>query len=290
MNERQRLIVHAPRWIMYPMILIGFGAFALDVIGDNTASNSHLMAIGDTLSTFDPAALVVLLVFWLVLAAMFVEFIHHEISDALSYRAAGRPILELRRSRLITLLVLVPIAAAFVLAMDLYVLVPDALPYTVDRPDLMGWMVFAFFCALGHFVLIAFLTRAIRNRPVFVATDQGFLWEPGDLSMGFIRWMDVAGITESELIVGGVGVNNAGATTRRMLVVSLRDPERYADRFTAPIQWLKTLSSKFVRWQIERAGDVVIDPADLGGRYSDVRAVMVEKVRQAGGKVEFVQG
>lgn len=288
MKERQRKILEAPRFLMYPLGVVLFGAFAWDFFKERSGSSSALGSVIDTLEAAEQPFLFLFFgLFWLLLGALVIELVRREMTSAAEYRVDGRPILTLKSSNLVDLLVLVPIVLMFVAAMNLWVFAPETLLVQIDAPDAFGWMIFWFFYCLAHFLLVAFLVRALRNRPFFVATGQGFIYEPGGLSMGFVRWKDVSEVTETELVFGSGGGPAGAPYLSRALVITLRNPEHYASRLSAPMGWLQRLGSRYVNWQVDKAGDIVIDPRELRQRYADVRKVMVEMVGTNGGTIVF---
>lgn len=285
MNERQRRVVQAPRYLLYPMLVAGTGAFAWDLIENRTGPTSHLKSLIDRADAAAQPVLILLTgMFWILLGVLIIEFIHREVVDAADYRTVGRPVLTLRRSWITNFLFALPLLSVLVVGINLLLFAPDRLPAGFGSAGLFEWMILWFFYGLIHFLFVVLLVRIVRNRPIFAATDEGFICEPGGDSMGFVRWADVAGMIETDLLVGG---ESGGMQWRRMMVVTLKDPEHFAARLIKPVRWLQGRSRRFVQWQIDRPGDIVIDPPEMGWRYPDVRKVMTDKIGAAGGTVEI---
>lgn len=231
----------------------------------------------------DPVGLGVVLLFWLVFAALFLEFVKREVTGVVKRSNPGAVQLEIAASQPIVRFVPPLVALVVVVGLNAVVFAAGFLEFNFSEADLASKAAFWLFYAIGHFLLLAFVLRAVRNRPFFVLSDRGFIYEPGDLSPGLILWRDIASLREVDLLAGDAG--SGGPTMRRTLVVGLRDPDKYFVRYNPLLRLLHGLLIRIVRIQADGVGDLVIEAADLGERYAEVRALMARKVADAGGAV-----
>jgi len=133
---------------------------------------------------------------------------------------------------------------------------------------------------------VVFVLRAVRNRPFFVLSERGFLNEPGDLSVGFVRWEDIKSLAEADLLASRPG--QGSPALRRTLVVSLKNPEAYNQRYNPLLRAINALAMRVVQYQVEGSADMVIRADDLDVRYEEVRTVMAQHVAKAGGSVSLL--
>jgi len=120
----------------------------------------------------------------------------------------------------------------------------------------------------------------IRNRPWFVLTRRGFLYAPGDLSPGLIRWEDVTDILETELLASNGA--RGSAIRRRALVVTLKDPDKYLGGYNPLLKVFDRLSRAMVRAQTGGNSDLVLLADDFGQRYGEVKQRIYEFASQHG--------
>jgi hypothetical protein len=119
--------------------------------------------------------------------------------------------------------------------------------------------------------LLGCLSMALRRAPWFVLTPRGFLYAPGGVSPGFVRWEDVAGLRETEIVSDRRG---QGARPEGVLAVGLRDPSKYRARYNPLLAALARLGGKLHEAQTGGAADILINPVDFGDRYGEIKARM----------------
>lgn len=277
MNSRQKKIIRILQFIFYPIAAVMLIAFAWDFLRVMTGTGVEILTEGEREPQTDWVAVAVLLVFWVVFLALLIEFLAREIFRLAPRDGMGTVLLEIGSSH--TFLHFIPLLAVipFVVGFNVFLIKPDIVEIDIARVSLAEHMAFWLFYGIAHLLLVGFLLRAIRNRPFFVVTEKGFLYEPGDISPGLIRWEDVAEIKEAELL-SGQGVVS-GPTTRPVLAVGLKDPEKYSVRYTPLLRLLNRMLTKAVRYQTDGPGDVVLAAEDFGARYGEIRDLMMEKVR-----------
>lgn len=189
---------------------------------------------------------------------------------------AGEVVLELRNSRagsVVLVVVLLIFAAIVAYALDLQTQPGDAFDPPVPPPTLEWRAVIGFFTVVWAFLLVAFTVRAVRNPPWFVLTRKGFVYQPGDTSPGLIRWEDVVDIKEDRVVSTG---GNGAAAPRAVLVVVLRDGERYVARYNPILAAVVRFAGGVLRAQTGGRGDVYLDPVHFGARYEEIKALMIE--------------
>jgi hypothetical protein len=138
--------------------------------------------------------------------------------------------------------------------------------------DLPFQMVAGLFVLIWAVLLLGLLSMAIRNAPWFVLTPRGFLYAPGGMSPGFVRWEDVTGLRETD-IVSGRGRDSP--RLERVLAVGLRDPSKYSARYNPMLAALVRMGGALYRTQTGGAADILIDPSHFGDRYDAIKARMI---------------
>lgn len=279
MNSRQTKIIRILQFVFYPIAAIMLIAFVLDFSRVWSGQGVEIIAAGERPVETDWVALGVAILFWIVFLALAIEFVARELFRLRSRDALGRVILEI--GRVDSLVRFIPLVGVlpFVVGFNLFLLKPDIVSIDTTRVSITELLIFWLFYGIAHLLLVVFLLRAIRNRPFFIVTDKGFLYEPGDISPGLIRWEDVSEIKEAELLSGQGTVS--GPTTRPVLAVGLKDPDKYSARYTPLLGMLNRLLTKAVKYQTEGPGDVVLAAEDFGDRYGEVRNLLMEKAKAA---------
>ncbi len=285
MNESQLKIIRAMQWVVYPVAVVLLAAFAWDVFSDSE-SDLFATASGVLGDVGDPFLLGVVLLFWVVFAALLIEFIKREVTGAFKRSNLGAVLLEMSAPKAGIRFLPPLVALYFVAVLNAIVFAGEFLEIDPGEADLAVQLVFWLFYGIGHFLLLAFLLRAVRNRPFVVLTDRGFIYEPGDLSPGLVLWRDVESLKEVDLLAGDTSYGGPGL--RRTLVVSLRDPDKYIARYNPLLRLLYGLLISVVRIQADGSGDIVVEAGDFGRRYDEARALMARKVAEAGGAVSLV--
>jgi hypothetical protein len=279
MNSRQKTIIRILQLIFYPLAAVMVAVFVWNFIRNPEASTVEFIDAGTRTPPFDPVMLVVVLLFWIVFLALLFEFLAWEIFRLRPRNEMGRIILEIGAAR--SALRFVPFLAAIPFVVGFNAIVFGLAPLDVDMQSvsLAEHLVFWLFYGIAHFLLVAFLLRAVRNRAFFVLTSKGFLYEPGDVSPGLILWEDVAELREAELLSRSTSFSGPSMTTA--LTVALKDPAKYNQRYTPLLALLNWLLTKFVRYQTGEPGDIVLLANDFGDRYDEVKALMLERVQAA---------
>jgi hypothetical protein len=284
MNDNQRKIIRAMRLVSFPIALLMLGAFAWEAF---SGRDSNLTA-----RTFDflgvigsPLLIGAALFFWVIFAALLIEFLKRELPGGADRAPLGNVMLSIRRPMLVVR-VLQPLAALSVMiGMNLIVFAPAALDIQLGGAGPAMHLLFWLFYGISLFMAVVLVLRAIRNRPYFVLSDRGFLYAPGDLSPGIVLWQDIVGLKEADLIYGRNSY--AGSRLRRTLIVTLKDPEKYTSRFNPLLRQIYIQLIKAIRFQVAGSGDLVIAADDFGRRYDEVRALMSRQVSKAGGEVSI---
>ena len=150
---------------------------------------------------------------------------------------------------------------------------PDAheLP-PMDAWDAQAWLIAGLFTLIWAVLLLGFLGMAMRRTPWFVLTPRGFLYAPGGMSPGFVRWEDVTGLRETEVVKAGT---RGKARASRVLAVGLRDPAKYRANYNPLLGALVRLGGKLYEAQTEGPADILIDPEGFGNEYDAILARMV---------------
>lgn len=274
MNSQQKTLVRILQLIFYPIAAITTAVFVWNFVV-NPGDRIVEMADEPTAApASDPVALAVVLLFWVVFLALLSEFLAREIFRLRPRSEMGRVILEIGASsgalRFVPLLAAIP----FVLGFNAMVFGIVQLDIDMQRVSLAEYLVFWLFYGIAHFLLVAFFLRAVRNRAYFVLTTKGFLYEPGDVSPGLIRWEDVSEIKEVELLSSSTSFSGPGVRTA--LAIALKDPAKYNRRYTPLLGLLNWLLTKFIRYQTGGPGDIVLAAEDFGARYDEVKARMMD--------------
>ncbi|HAY08311.1 MAG TPA: hypothetical protein PKV67_07370 [Hyphomonas sp.] len=263
------------QWVFYPMAAVMLLAFLADVFGGYRYWTEAVWGSVDR--AIDPFAIIVLGIFFIVLAALIWQFILIEFSRVRQQRKVGKPLIEIYSPRLATRFILPLLALLFALGLNAIVLVPS----TADL-DPAGWeleplMALVFFYIVAHFLLIAFTLRAFRKLPIFVATDEGFVYEPGDMSPGLIRWSDISEGAEAALLTSGSS-NIGGPRTGLTIVLSLKDPDTIFSAYNPLLRNINTLATRVIKYQSGGVGDIILAAEDFGARYEEVRSLIRSKL------------
>lgn len=278
MNSRQKTIIHILQLIIYPIAAIMVAVFLWGFI--NSAGDGRVERLDGLAPASDPVMLTVALLFWAVFLALLFEFFAREIFRLRPRSEMGRVVLEIGATpgvlRFVPLLAVIP----FVLGFNAVVFGAVQLDVDVQRVSFAEHLVFWLFYGIAHFLLIAFFLRAVRNRAFFVLTTKGFLYEPGDVSLGLIRWEDISEIKEVELLSRSTSF--AGPGVRTALAVGLKDPAKYNGRYTPLLGLLVWLLTKVIRYQTGGPGDIILAAEDFGVRYDEVKALMTDSVHERG--------
>ena len=138
----------------------------------------------------------------------------------------------------------------------------------------VGFLVF-FMC---HFLLIVTVQLIWLRPSFFIVTKNGFLYEPGSISPGLILWEDIEAINEADLLYNPGGWQ--GSTTRTYLVVTLKEPSRYFQRYNILLRLIVIMTAKLTKLFSGKSGDIIIQPWDFGNRYNEIKTLMEEYMKK----------
>jgi hypothetical protein len=195
----------------------------------------------------------------------------------------GQPIVVLRRSRTGTIVWLVltvwlvgGLASLAFVPADVLADIDLQNPFAGDL-SLEFKAAIALFAGTGLFLIVAFATRAIRNRPWFLLGSLGFVYRPGDVSPGVVRWSDIREIRTGEVLSAQ---GRGPSVLKPALIVTLKHPERHTQRYTLLLGLLVRALTRLLSAQTE-GGDLYLDPSDFGADYEKVLALMRERLGAA---------
>ncbi len=146
---------------------------------------------------------------------------------------------------------------------------PDVTP--ISEWEFQFQLMGGLFVLIWVVALLGFLSMAVRRAPWFVLTPRGFLYAPGGMSPGFVRWEDVTGLRETEIVSDR---RRRGPQLERVLAIGLRDPSKYRARYNPLLGALVRLGGKLYEAQTAGPADILINPSDFGARYGEVKARM----------------
>jgi hypothetical protein len=276
MNSRQKTIIRVLQLIFYPIAAIMLVGFAWNFYRIMTGQGEvEILTDADRAPETDWVAVAVVGLFWFVFLALLIEFLAREILRRHPRDGLGTALVEIGRTNSPLRFLLVVGVLPFVVGLNLILLRPEALNIDPAQISLQELMAFWLFYGIAHFLLVAFVLRALRNRPFFILTDKGFLYEPGDISPGLIRWEDVAEIKEAQLLTSR---GRYGPTTGTVLAVALKNPEDYAPRYTPLLRMLNAALTPLIRYQTGGPGDIVLASEDFGARYGEIKDLMTKHV------------
>lgn len=275
LNKRQLKILSVLQWIFYPVAAVMLLAFLADFFGGYRYWTEAVWGSVDR--AVDPFAIIVLGIFFVVLAALVWQFLINEFSRVRQRRKIGKPLIEIYPPRVATRFILPLVSLFFVIGLNAIVFTPGT-----DDLDPSGWaleplLALIFFYIVAHFLLIAFMLRAFRNLPVFVATDEGLIYEPGDVSPGLIHWSDISKGAEAALLTSGSS-NIGGPRTGLTIVLSLKDPDAVFAAYNPLLRSINKFATGVIKYQSGGVGDIVLAAEDFGLRYDEVRALIRSKL------------
>lgn len=276
MNERVATILRGLGWAFYALGAATGAIFLFNAADTSPSGGGGAIArLEETVSAV--IAVILLGFFSIVFVALAWEFVRRQRVGGAARADLGAVVLALGQTNPIARFAPVLGTLALVVLMNMLVFAPDH--FSLERQSIgFGEIVaFGFFYVVGHFLLVVFALRAVRDQPYFVATENGFVYEPGDLSPGLIRWADIAGVKETQLLYRPGSY--AGPSTQTALVVTLKNGEAYAQAYNPLLRWLLALLLPAVRQQAGGSGDMVLLAADFGARYEEVKSLIGRYVR-----------
>lgn len=254
------------KWIQFGALLVVVGGLAAGfLLGDGARDVLAMVERGFVVAMVAIMGLVVLALGWQALA---------DLSKSPTDGVTGQVALSITAPRR-GLWVVVGVLAVGAIATAWWVRTgpsPDANATGMSdlalEPRLMAWL----FIAIWAVLMLGFTAMAIRRAPWFVLTDRGFLYAPGGVSPGFVRWEDVTSLRETEVVDGRTRTKPKAT---RVLAVGLRDPSKYNARYTPMLALLVRLGGKLYAAQTDGPADILIDPTHFGDAYDGVLARMV---------------
>lgn len=111
----------------------------------------------------------------------------------------------------------------------------------------------------------------------FVATEEGFICEPGDVSPGLIRWSDICEGAEAALL-SSRSTNVAGPRTASTIVLSLKDPDTVFAAYNPLLREINQVATRITRYQSGGVGDIVLAAEDFGVHCDAVRALIRDRL------------
>ncbi len=275
MNKRQLTILGVLQWIFYPVGALMLLACLADFFGGYRYWTEQVWGFFKTAE--DPFAIIVILFFYVVLVALVWQFLLIEFSRKRQRRKLGTPLIELYPPRFATRFILPFLALFFAVGLNAVVFVPGATDLDSAALGLDALLYLLFFYLVAHFLLVAFTLRAVRQLPFFVATDLGFIYEPGDVSPGLIKWSDISEGAEAPLLTSGAA-NIGGPRTAPTIVVSLKDPDSVFVAYNPILRGLNKVATRVVKYQSGGIGDIILAAEDFGQHYDDVRTLIRKKL------------
>lgn len=284
MNDKQKGFIRKLQWIFYPiaglMLLQFLGKFLIAFSGDSS-SNSNSASIDAFLEWFDKALLwVVLGVTFIALVSIVQQFLvgGSKVKRPVSDPASKANIIwqkEAPKMPLVRLLLFL-VAIAFAVLFTLLVFFPQRIldERVLQNVGFQEKLIVGLFFVIANFLVIVFGKRLFsRQPPIFVATAEGFCYEPAGISSGWIRWNDIQEVRETAVLAGSRLRN--GPSTIPALGISLKNPEAYNLAAFAPVmRKLASVSQDFRNYETEGVGDLLIDPVDFGNDYDHVKSLI----------------
>ena len=287
MNDKQKSIVRKLQWIFYPiaglMLLQFLGKFITAFSGDSSSNSTSIDAF---LEWFDKALLwVVLGVTVIALVAILQQFF---VGGSTAKRLVSDPApkaniiwqKEAQKMPLLGLLLFL-VAVGFAVLFTLLVFFPQMILNERVLQDVSSQekLVVGLFFVLANFLVIVFGKRLFsRQPPIFVATAEGFCYEPAGISSGWIRWNDIEEVRETNVLAGSRLRN--GPSTIPALGIRLKNPEAYnLAAFTPLMRKLVSLSQDLRNYETDGVGDLLLDPVDFGNDYDHVKSIIKKYAR-----------
>lgn len=278
MNDRQRAILKKMMGVcIFLMILFVFFFFWPNFTGGNqeeAASSAHQFFNWVKWLMFIP-----LLVGPFILYAFIREFFKKQKIDQTGAATADVLLTIQVPNRRINILFGLLITLSFTVILMILLFRPDII---LDQHQLDGItstekFIFGFFSVLCLFLLIAGGRQLFTDQYVFIATTKGFQYTPAGINMGWVLWEDVNAVREASVLSGN---SLLGAiTTIPVLGIRLRNPDDYAKKYNPALQKLSSLTGKFNNFQTEGVGDILLNPADFGKRYTEVKKLMESRIQ-----------
>jgi hypothetical protein len=276
MNENQRRLLIKLQWFTIPFMILVV-AFS---IWPHFSTGNKVEAAESARQFFQWAELLILIPFLIcvfVAYAFMREFFRKIKTDETNQAASADVLLKMKALGNKPAIFLVSLATlGFVVLMNLLLFKPQTIleDYQLEAVTLGEKCFFGFFYILCHFLLIVFIRQLFSNSYLFIATVKGFKYTPAGISSGWVFWEDIEEVREASVLFGN---SVAGPTTVLVLGIKLRYPENYIQNYNPALQTLLTAAGQLNNYQTEGAGDLLLNPADFGNRYEEVKALIKMK-------------
>lgn len=279
MNENQRSLIRKLQWYTIPVMIL-WVLYAVWPHFTNGKQEEAAAASREFLKWIDLLALVPFFVCAYAAYALMREFFSKRKTREWNDVGNAEVLLQVEvPNQLAGKILVLLFSLGFAAFMNLLLFAPLMIlePYQLKEITVFEKGLFFFFYVLCHFLVIVFSRNLFVNHPLFIATTKGFQYTPAGISSGWVLWEDVEEIRESSILSGN---KIGGATTVPVLGLKLRYPENYAAVYNPALQKLVQLAGKLHNYQTEGAGDLLLNPADFGEKYREVKVLLETQILQ----------
>jgi hypothetical protein len=272
MNENQQRLLKTLRWFTIPsfLLIVGFSLWPYITSGNKeeaAETSRQFFRLTELLM------IVPLILFAFVVYALMREFFRkRKTVDTKEALADVLIKIEAPHNKLGTVITLL-VVLGFAVLVNLLLFSPETIlqPQQLEEITIAEKSIFGFFYVLCHLLLIVFVRQLFTTNYLFIATAKGFQYTPAGISSGWVLWEDIEEIRESSVLSGN---NIGGPKVVPVLGIKLRLPEKYAANYNPALQKLILLGGQLNNFQTEGAGDLLMNPADFGERYEEVKALI----------------
>lgn len=131
-----------------------------------------------------------------------------------------------------------------------------------------GIIIISIIGIIGSLVLYMSIKMMIQQPPVITINENGFEYNPGGVSSGWIPWTNVAEIKSVEVRTQQGNLN--GPIWERTLAVKLKDPAPYRDQYNVLLRGLMKLNDKMYD------ADIFFRMSSFGKQVDEVITLMHE--------------
>ncbi len=169
--------------------------------------------------------------------------------------------LEIKHSRIVQLVILIPVLGLMSIMVWAFYFKVDPL-----MKDDTGIIVCAIIGILGSIVLYFNLKMLIQNPAIITINKDGFEYNPGGVSSGWIQWSNVEEIKYVD--VKTERRNSQGVNLETALAVKLKDNTIYLNQYNIVIKGLMKINQGMYD------ADILFSLSSFGKRCDDVVALM----------------
>ncbi len=169
--------------------------------------------------------------------------------------------LEIKHSRLIHLVILIPVLALMSITIWAFYFKEDPL-----MKDDTGIIVCAIIGIIGSIVLYFNLKMLIQNPAIITINKDGFEYNPSGVSSGWIQWSNVEEIKYVD--VKTERRNSQGVNLETALAVKLQDNSIYLNQYNIVIKGLMKINQGMYD------ADILFSLSSFGKKCDDVVALM----------------